>query len=85
MRRAIPWAVTVAIAAVVQAICGHLLAGRDVVLAILVGDRVVTVALIVALLAARLFLFLLAPGWALYLAATLALERRLKARDRSPG
>jgi hypothetical protein len=68
--------VVTAIAAVVHAVAGRWLADRDVVLALLVGERGWAVAAIVALVAARLFLFLLAPGWALYVLGTMALSRR---------
>ena len=84
MRPLVPCAVAVAAALAVHAVAGHLLAGRDVVLSILAGERGPTIALVAALLAARLFLFLLAPGWVLYVLAKLALERRLTARDPSP-
>jgi hypothetical protein len=75
VKRAVAWAVTVALAGAAHALCGRFLAGRDVVVALLVESRAEIVLVIAALLLARLFLFLLAPGWALYLIATLAVER----------
>lgn len=81
MKRAILCAVFVGLAAVAHAFAGHLLAGRDVVLSILAGDRGVTLVLVLVLLATRLFLYLLAPGWVLYVVAVHALERFYGARS----
>jgi len=75
VKRARPCAVAVAAALVVHTLAGHALAGHDVILALLTGARRTTAALIAALVAARLFLFLLAPGWALFVAAKILLER----------
>jgi hypothetical protein len=72
------------VALVVHRITSDLLAERDVILSLLVGDRSFIVGLVVALVVARLFLFLLAPGWLLHALVTLALERRLRARAPSP-
>ncbi len=76
MRRALPWAIAVALAGAAHVIAGRFLAGRDVVLAILVGGRVSVALVALALLLARLFLFLLAPGWALYVIVQAAIARR---------
>jgi hypothetical protein len=73
-----------AVALAVHEIAGSLLAGRDVILSFLVGDRSFVVMAVLVLLAARLFLFLLAPGWVLHALVTLWLERRLRARSPSP-
>ncbi len=75
MKRALPCALTVATALVVHTAAGHALAGHDVILALLKGDRWTTAALLAVLLAARLFLYLLAPGWVLFVAAKILLER----------
>jgi hypothetical protein len=76
VRPLLPWAVTVALAGAAHLLAGSYLAGRDVVLAILVGGRVSVALVVLVLLVSRLFLFLLAPGWALYLLARMALARR---------
>lgn len=76
MKRAVRCAIAVGAALVAHTVAAHLLAGRDVVLAVLAGERGPTVALIAVLFAARLFLYLLAPGWVLHVAATVLLERR---------
>ncbi len=81
MRRAISCAAAVGAALLVHAVTGRLLVDRDVVLALLLGAWVETAALVAVLLASRLFLYLLAPGWALYVAVTLVLERRAKRGD----
>jgi hypothetical protein len=75
VKRALPCAVTVATALAVHTLTGHALAGHDVILALIHGDRWRTVALLTALVAARAFLFLLAPGWALHVAAKILLDR----------
>jgi hypothetical protein len=64
----------------VHGLAGRWLAGRDVVLALIAGERGWAVAAIAALLAARLFLFLLAPGWALYVLVTMAEARYRRSR-----
>lgn len=83
MRRALPCAVAVVTALAVQALAGRLLAGRDVVLALLGGSQGPTPALIAALVGARLFLFLLAPGWALHVAMKALVERYRQRSARS--
>jgi len=80
VRRAVVWAVMVAVAGAVQAPGGRFLAGRDVVVALLVESRPEVAAVIAVVLLARLFLYLLAPGWGLYLTATVAMERRGRRR-----
>jgi hypothetical protein len=75
VKRALPCALAVAAALVVHTVAGHALAGHDVILALLTGQRWMTAALIAVLVAARLFLYLLAPGWALHVAAKILLER----------
>ena len=75
MRRAVVWAVMVALAGAVQALGGSFLAGRDVVVALLVESRPEVAGVIAVVLLARLFLFLLAPGWGLYVGVRFALER----------
>jgi hypothetical protein len=75
MRRAVLCAATIVASLVVHTVAGRWLAGRDVVLAVLASERGWAIAAIAALLAARLFLFLLAPGWALYVLITVALAR----------
>jgi hypothetical protein len=73
-RGAILWLVVVAAAGVVHAIMGRALADEDVVAAVLRRDPEVVLA-VAALLISRLFLYLLAPGWALYLAVRTLIER----------
>ena len=80
MRRAVVWAVMVALAGAVQALGGRFLAERDVVVALLVESRPEVAAVILGVLLARMFLFLLAPGWGLYAAVSFALERRARRR-----
>jgi hypothetical protein len=75
MKRALRCTATVALALIVHALAGRALAGRDVLHALLQGDRWGTAALLAALVAARAFLYFLAPGWALHIAATAAIQR----------
>ncbi len=75
MRRFVPWAVTTALALVVHELAGRLLAGRDPIEAFLAGRYLSTGALVLLLAGARLFLFLLAPAWALHRLATWGLLR----------
>jgi hypothetical protein len=80
VRRAIVWAASVAVAGATQVLCARFLAGRDIVAALLGGDLAQVGLAVAALLAARLFLFLLAPGWALYVLATIAVEGYVRRR-----
>jgi hypothetical protein len=79
VRRAVLWAIVVAMAGAAHALGGRFLAGRDVVVALFVESRMEIAVVLAVLLMARLFLFLLAPGWALYVVVALAVER-LRAR-----
>lgn len=73
-RRAILWLLAVAAAGVAHAITGRMLAEHDLVAAVIRVDlRVVLAA--AALMISRLFLYLLAPGWALYIATRTLIER----------
>jgi hypothetical protein len=63
-------ALTVVCAGLLHALATRLLADRDLVLALTTRFDLVTVLAAVALLTTRLFLFLLAPGWVLYVLAT---------------
>ena len=65
MKRLLPCAVATAAALVAHHIAGRALAARDIVQAVLAGDYLSIGALALVLLAARLFLYLLAPGWVL--------------------
>ncbi len=81
MTRLLPCAVATAAALLAHHVAGRVLAGRDIVQAVLAGDDLSTGALALVLLAARLFLYLLAPGWALHELVKIGLERlRAKAR-----
>lgn len=74
-RRAVAWAVCVGVALIVHTACGRFLASRDI-FASLLGARDPGPAFCAALLVpARLFLYLLAPGWALYIAVRTVIER----------
>jgi hypothetical protein len=83
-RRAIAWAVAVAAALVLSSLCGRLLAERDIVSAVLSAREPQLVLAALALVLCRLFLYLLAPGWALYIALRTLLERRA-GRVTAPG
>lgn len=77
-RRAVAWMVCVGIALFLHTICGRFLAGRDI-FASLLGARDPGPAFCAALLVpARLFVYLLAPGWALHIAVRALLERRAR-------
>jgi hypothetical protein len=80
VKRAFVCGMMVALAALVHALAGRYLAGHDVVLALLVGGRVGAALVVLALLLARLFLYVLAPGWALYVGVMLAVERYRRPR-----
>ena len=85
MRPGVGWAVVTATAGVVHALGAHVVAGTDVVLAVLIGGRLEIGLVVLALLVARLFLFLLAPGWALYVLVTMGMARHAERRSRPRG
>ncbi len=78
------WLVFTILAALVHAFCGRLVAGHDIVAAALVHHDIPLVLAALALVVARLFLFFLAPGWALHIAAKAYLLHRAQRslRDR---
>jgi hypothetical protein len=79
-RRAVAWLVVMGAAAIAHTVCGRLVAGGDIIADALSGrGGRLLLALILVLL--RLFLYLLAPGWALYIALRGALEHRLRSRS----
>jgi hypothetical protein len=82
-RSAVSWLIAVAIAALLHFSSGRALADRDIVASLLVGREPSALLLAVVLLLSRLFLYLLAPGWALHIAVRTWLEKRL--RDRTGG
>jgi hypothetical protein len=67
-RSAVVWLVVVTAAGVVHAITGRVLGSRDLVAAVLMGRDPYLLLGALALLLSRLFLYLLAPGWALHIA-----------------
>jgi hypothetical protein len=76
-RRALAWLVLVVLAATLHAVLGRVVGDRDLVAVAVSRRDLWVVVAAAALLLTRVFLYLLAPGWALYLAARTALERRL--------
>jgi hypothetical protein len=78
-RGSVACAVTIVCAAVVHALATRLLVERDLLFAVTTRFDVVTVLAGVAALTTRLFLFLLAPGWVLYVVATHFLATRAAA------
>lgn len=75
-RRSVAWGVCVGLALVVHTVCGRFLASRDIFASLLgAGDPLPAFAAAV-LVGSRLFLYLLAPGWALHIVVRTALERR---------
>lgn len=79
-RSAVRWLITVAIAALLHFASGRALAGRDIVASLLVGREPSALLLAAVLLMSRLFLYLLAPGWALHIAVRTWLEKRIRDR-----
>lgn len=61
------WLFSTVLAALVHAFCGRVAAGHDLVAAVLVHRDVLVILAAAALVIARMFLFFLAPGWALHL------------------
>lgn len=62
------WLVFTLLAALAHAFCGRVAAGHDLVAAVLVHRDVLVILAAAALVIARMFLFFLAPGWALHIA-----------------
>lgn len=75
-RSALAWLVFAIVAVALHVLAGRALAGTDIVAEVLVGRGAGSVLLAVALVSSRMYLFLLAPGWALHIAARTWLERR---------
>lgn len=73
-------ALTLCLTLVVHWILGRVLASSDVLARVLVGRDVLTVLLVVATLGIRLFLYLVAPGWALFVLARSSCVRAVWAR-----
>jgi hypothetical protein len=82
-RRAIAWLIVVAAFAALHTASGQALASRDIVASVLVGRDPMTLLGAAVLLMSRLFLYLLAPGWAIHIAVRTWLERRNRGRERS--
>jgi hypothetical protein len=74
-RGAIAWLVVVVAAFALHTIGGRVLAGEDVVAAVLVGRGATALLAAFVLVSSRLFLYLLAPAWALHVAVRAFLER----------
>lgn len=80
LRAAITWLVVVVLVYVIHSVISRYLAGRDIVAALLAErDSTVAMAALMAVLT-RLFVFVLAPAWALHI-AIITLLRFMRARS----
>jgi hypothetical protein len=83
-KRFLWWAGTVAVAFVVHVLAGREMASQDVIQALFKYDHTDVTLLVVALAAARAFLYFLAPGWLLHIVVAGAIERYRDYRERYP-
>jgi hypothetical protein len=78
------WLLFAGFAALVHAFCGRIVAGHDILAALLLHRDIPVLLAAAALVIARLFLFLLVPGWALHIAVRAWLLRRAERAGRDP-
>lgn len=83
-RRAVAWLATVGAAALLHELCGRYVAGHDLIVTLMSGRDSGVVPAAAGLVAARMFLVFLAPGWALHIAVRALLERRLARPTEAP-
>lgn len=75
-RAARVWLVSTLVVLALHIALGRVVGGRDLIAALLVRHDVLLAIEAVLLILARLYLFLLAPGWALHVAVTAYLASR---------
>jgi hypothetical protein len=78
-RRSVAWLVTVILAGLLHLTLGRFVARNDLIVEIFSLRPAVVLAAVV-LVAARWYLLLFAPGWALHIAIRTALEHRLASK-----